>query len=97
MQNHESQSIDKKEIRGITGRLLLSAILGMLSIFSSVLWSYYSLRKDISKLGDGIDKIGIQREGDNKYNDLRIHTIEVNLSTLEYRINKLEENYKNKN
>lgn len=81
-------SLEEKEIRGLS----LKNLLYFIGTIVSLVGVYFTLRGDIRELKK-------EREGDDRYNELRLKTMELNISSLQVQINDLRnqviENTKN--
>lgn len=76
-------AIESKELKGFNLKNLISIIGATVTICAITLTSF-------NKLENKIDKMEMQNQGDEKYNELRIRTIEMNIQTLGLRIDKME-------
>lgn len=82
----EMTPLEQKEIRGLSGKTLIALLICTITIVSSVVGTYFSLQGDIRELR-------LQREGEEKYADLRIRTIEVKMAAIELQYKELSSKY----
>jgi hypothetical protein len=79
-------AIETKEIRGMSLRTLATLIVCTISICTTVMGSYFSLNSDIKDLK-------VQKDQDEKYNDLRLRTLEIRVSATEVQYKELSTRY----
>lgn len=75
-------NLEEKEIRGINFKLIRYLIIGTVTIVVVVLGTYF-------KLQNSIHDINQQKAGDDKYNELRLKSIETNIQFLQKQIDGL--------
>lgn len=76
------ENIEEKEIRGINFKLIRALVVSVVAVVASVLFSYYNLRLSIKELQ-------LEKVGDARYTDLKIKTIEMNLSSMQIQIDNI--------
>ena len=76
-------AIETKELKGVNLKNIVAIIIATVGICTTTIVSY-------SKLESKIDKLELQKQGDERYNELRLRTIEINLSSMELRIKEIE-------
>lgn len=83
-------TIEDKEIRGITVKILFTIIISVVTIVTSILGSYFSLSNAISNQSEKVEQ-------NNKYFDLKISTLEnevkkqqIEITDIYNRINKVK-------
>lgn len=79
-----AENIEDKEIRGINFKLVRAFTIGTISVVLSIAYSYFNLRNSITKMQT-------EQVGDGRYNDLKMKTIEMNLSAIQLQIDNLRE------
>lgn len=79
----EMNSLETKEIRGLSVRNIITIIACTVTIVSTVLGSWFNLKGEMT----AIQK---DRASDEKYNDLRLRTMELKISTLELDLRDLQ-------
>lgn len=77
-----AENIEEKEIRGINFKLIRALVVSVVAVVGSVLFSYYNLRLSIKELQ-------LEKVGDSKYTDLKIKTIEMNMSAMQIQIDNI--------
>lgn len=83
--NH-AVSIEQKEIRGVTARHVAWLIIGLFTILTTVLGTYYSTANKIDRTQDDIQTL----KGSKDLQDTQIKALNLNMQVLEIRIVKLE-------
>lgn len=76
------QSIEEKEIRGINFKLIRALVVSVVMVVGSVLFSYYNLKISIKELQ-------MEKVGDDRYVDLKIKTLEMNVSAIQLQIDNI--------
>lgn len=76
-------AIETKELRGINVKNLLSLIGATITICSIVLLTY-------SKLEAKIERFELQKQGDEKYTELRLRTLELNIKSIEIKVDEMK-------
>lgn len=76
-------TIEKKEIRGLNLKTLYWIVASSAAMIFTVLFTYFSI------LGR-LNAIEIQKTENDKYNDLRIRTLDLKVSALEVQLDKIE-------
>lgn len=76
-------SIEQKEIRGLSVKTLLTIIVCTVTMVSTTLGTYFSIQSSIRE-------IRLEKQGDDKYLDLRLRTIEIRQSALELQLKELQ-------
>jgi hypothetical protein len=75
--------LESKEIRGLSVKNIITIVSCTVAIVSTVLGSWFNLKGELSALQR-------DRQSDEKYNDLRIKTIELKIETLNLDIRDLQ-------
>ena len=76
-------AIEHKELKGITIRNLLVTIASTASIVASVMTTYFQLKDDIHD-------IKTEQTTQNKIYDIRLKTLELQVSTLQIQVNQFK-------
>ena len=76
-------AIETKELKGVNLKNIVAIIIATVGICTTTVVSY-------TKLESKIEMVGLKDEGDDRYNELRLRTIEINLSSMDLRIKELE-------
>lgn len=80
--------IENKEIRGLSFRTLLAMLISTVTIVISIASFYFLLKGDIST-------INLNKEKDDKYNNLRMGIMETQVKELQTRVDNLREDVRN--
>lgn len=84
-------NIENQEIKGLSWRTFTSILISTIITVSSVIGVYYSLKGEIKD-------IQLQRSADDRYNELRLQTMQTTLQSLQVQIenirNQVNENRK---
>lgn len=83
----EMNPIETKEIRGLNLKLLVTLIICTATTVGTVASTYFSLIRKI-------DKIESQRTSDDRFNDLRLKTMEANIQVIQTQVESLKEDVK---
>lgn len=83
----DMNTLESKEIRGLNFRNLIAIILATISICTTTLFAFAKLEKKI-------DQLEMQNMGDERYNDLRLKTMELNIQSFDIRLKEIENKIK---
>lgn len=78
-------NLEEKEIRGINFKLVRAFTIGTVLVVSSILFTYYNLKQSI-------ESMRIEKQGDDKYIDLRMKSVEINIQFLQKQIDGISAN-----
>ena len=78
-------TIEHRELKGITIKNLLVAIVSTASIVASVMTSYLQLKSDIHD-------IRISQETQNRIYDIRLKVLETQVSVLQHQVDEISKN-----
>jgi len=77
-------AIEQKEIRGLSLKSMYWLLGTTAMIIFTVLFTYFSILNKLATME-------VQKVENEKYNDLRIRTLDLKVSTIEVQIQKLED------
>lgn len=87
-------SFETKEIRGLNWRNLIGAVVGTVSVVTTILLSYSDLKAEIaetrSKQEKYQEKTTLKYESDARYDDLRLTVLEKTVTLLQLQIDNLK-------
>lgn len=75
-------NLEEKEIRGINFKLIRAVVISTATIVFTVSFNYFALKS-------AIEKYRIEGASENRLTDLRLKTIEINLSFLQKQIDAI--------
>lgn len=82
--------LENKEIRGMSYKNLLALIIATVSICTTVLISYSSLKAQIVKTQANQDNAQVAYNADQKYTELRLTVMERTLTLIQMQIDNLK-------
>lgn len=88
MKTEQAIPLEEKQIPGISFKLLLSLIVATASICGTTISTYFALNNKI-------DQLQLQKVSDDKYNDLRLKTLELSISAVQAQVNSIQEDINN--
>lgn len=82
-------SLEEREIRGINFKLVRAFTIGTMSVVCSILFSYFNLKQSINQ-------IRTEKAADERYLELRLKAIDLNLQFLQKQIDGISANQNSK-
>jgi len=77
-------TIEHRELKGITVRILIVTILSTASIVASVMTTYFQLKEDVTN-------IRLNQETQNRVNDVRLKVLENQVTVLQRQVDEIKQ------
>lgn len=77
------QEIDRKEIRGINAKILVTMLLCTASIVATVFGTVQALRNDNQELRNDVRELKVTKDADKMIIDMRIQVLKADVERLE--------------
>lgn len=77
-------TIEHRELKGITVRILIVTIVSTASIVASVMTTYFQLKEDVNN-------IRLNQETQNRVNDVRLKVLENQVTVLQRQVDEIKQ------